>query len=186
MAGRPTLLTEAMHVAMVAYAKDGISLQVSAQACGITARCAELWFATGERDWNSWGDETEPEVPSKAAFFREVRRAQAKWEIGAWKDALDGDGQGIGNGPGKSAQWALERTKGKRYQPKIQLQVESEMAVVIDVLSAVLPTEMYAEVLAAIGDLDDDGIPRVLSAAVDEPAAERDAALAELDRRHTR
>lgn len=168
--GRRTLLTEAMHDSMVVYAGKGISLQVSARACGITARCAELWFADGEREWDRWPEDSEPEVPSKAAFFREVRRAQSLWEIGRLEDALRGDGVGVGNGKGKSAQWALTALGGKRYQPKIQVQVASEMAVVVDVLCAVLPTEMYATVLAALGDLDDDGIPRVLSAGGDDVA----------------
>lgn len=168
--GRPTLLTIANHDAMVVYGEKGISLQVSAQACGISAACAERWFRLGEKDWSTWAGDEPPEVGTHAAFFREVRRAQAMWEIGRLEDALRGDGVGVGNGKGKSAQWALTALGGKRYQPKVQIQVESEMSVVVDVLCAILPTEMYATVLAALGDLDDDGIPRVLSAGGDDVA----------------
>lgn len=163
------MLTAERHDDIVAFSLKGIPLTVAAQATGISARCAELWMARGEKDWDAWDQDVEPEVGTHAAFFREVRRAAAIWEIERFGVALSGDMPGVGNGPGKSAQWALERLKGKRYQPKIQLQVESEMAVVLEVLAVILPTEQYAAVLGALGDLDDDGLPRVLSAPVDAP-----------------
>ncbi len=169
--GRPSKLTRERHAEIVELSRKGIPLQVAAQATGISGRCAELWMAKGEKEWDAWEDEEEPEAGTHAAFFREVMRAGAQWEIDKFEDALFGDGAGVGNGKGKSAQWALERLKGKRYQPKIQVQVETEMAVVLDVLAAVLSTEMYAEVLGALGDLDDEGVPRVLSAP-DEPTVE--------------
>lgn len=161
----PRLLTTKRHKDIVKNTRKGIPLVVAAEATGITGRCAEYWMAKGRKAWDDWDSEDDPAVGTYAAFFREVTRSGAQWEIDKFETAMGGDQAGVGNGKGKSAQWALERTRGRRYQPKIQVQVENEMAMMIDVLEKVLPPEHYAAALAAMADLDDSGKPRILSGA---------------------
>lgn len=154
-----------MQERIIAHMKKSVSPETAAGAEGITYRSFQNWMRRGQAEWEAeWEDKEDKGVPEPgtyAGFFYAIRRAQSEAKVDRIKDALDGDGQGVGNGKAKCAQWLLERTD-RQFQPKIAMKVEQEMSVLLDVLEAVLPFEHYTAVLEAMSDLDEDGMPRVL------------------------
>ena len=168
--GRPSKLNPGVQSTIVAHVLDFVPLDVAAAAAGITDRTLHYWMAQGEKEYDDWEGDEEPEPGTHASFFQSVRRARAQAQIKRIADAMKGDDRGESNGKAKCAQWALER-RSKQFQPQIAVKVEHEMAMMIDVLAAVLPPEQYADVLGAIEDVDDEGIPRVLTAGPAESEA---------------
>lgn len=165
--GRPSKLTPELQDEICTYIRDdSVPLVTACGAVGITPRTMQYWMAAGEKAASEWTGDDEPERGTPASFFRDVTRAQALAEIEDIKRARRGDDRGESNGRARCAQWMLERTRSKRFSPQVNVKVEQEMAVFLDVLAAVLPTDQYAAVLGAIEDVDDDGIPRVLTAGV--------------------
>ncbi len=162
MAGQPTKLTPELMETVVADVEAGHYLETVATANGIHRDSLYEWLKRGERRKD--GDEI------YTAFSDAVRRAQARAEITLGGKALGGDERGESNGPAKCAMTWLERTRGKKFQPKIIQQVEVETSVFLDVAEAVLPTEMYMALMEAIEEVDDSGIPRVLSMSAAELA----------------
>ena len=142
----PKLLT-----AMTEKILQGHHLETVAQSCEITPNT--LW---------SWSRRAKSGEAPYADFMAAIRVAQAEAEIQLGNTALAGDGAGQGNGMSKSAQWMLERTRAKRFGPKIDVKVQNEVAVFLDVAETVLDVDSFERLLEAISEVDGEGIPIVL------------------------
>lgn len=160
--GRPSKLTPGLMESMEEDLLNGHYPETVAKANGISSATYYSWLQKG-RDAVPGVEATE----RYAAFLEMVERSQAKAEIALTTTALAGDMPGESNGVAKAAQWMLERSRGKRFQPRVAVKVEEETSVLLDVAAAVLPPEMYAELLGAMSDTDDQGIPNILSRPLD-------------------
>ena len=144
--------SDALTAKMVVDLEKGHYLETVAVAHGLGISTLYLWRKKGKA-----GEEP------YAKWLEVITRAEAQGELNLGNTALDGDKVGVSNGKATAAMKWLERTRGKKFQPKIMVQVEHELGILIDVLAAVLPDEHYAACLDAIIDLVDVGIPGVLS-----------------------
>ncbi len=159
---RPSKLTRVVEATVAGHVAEGIPLDTAAQAAGITGRTLHHWMVRGEKDSEELELHEVPEAGTYASFFQSVTRGRARATIDLFMYVKRGDHKDARN-TGKSAQWLLERTRGKQYQPRIAMKVEEETDVFWTVAQAVLPTEHYAALLGAMADVDDEGVPRVLS-----------------------
>ncbi len=148
----PTKCTPELTADIVADLKEGMLLQPVCIAHGMSKAAVYLWQqkgAAGEEPYATW--------------YAAITQASARGEVDLGKRALQGDQKGEANGRSASAAKWLTSTHGKRYNPKITVQIERELDVLLDVLAKVLPDELYAECLAALSDVDDDGQPLILA-----------------------
>ncbi len=148
----PVKCTPALTKLIVADLEEGLLLQPVCIAHGMSKSAVYLWQNKGAAG-----------VEPYATWYAAVTQGSGKGEVVLGKRALRGDGKGESNGRASAAAKWLTSTHGKRYNPKITLQIERELDTLLEVLEVVLPSEMYAECLAALSDLDDDGRPLVLS-----------------------
>ncbi len=147
--------TPELTALIVADLEEGLLLEPVCLSHGMSTSAIYLWQQKGGKGLKPY-----------AGWWAAITQARAVGEVTLGRRALGGDGKGEANGRAAQAARWLTSTHGKRYNPKITVQIERELDVLLEVLERVLPDELYAETLAAISELDSDGVPLILS----EPA----------------
>jgi hypothetical protein len=124
-AGRPLLLTEAVHDAIVTAVEQGSYLKVAAQAAGISQATLANWLARGREAAaaRDAGAEPSPDDAPFLALLEEVTRAQAVAEVSAvaaWRSAFGTDW--------RAARDYLARTAPERWAGVTRVQMTTEEA----------------------------------------------------------
>jgi hypothetical protein len=151
--GTPILLTPALQAKIVADVEKGHIIKTVVQAAGISRATYFAWMSKG-----SAGEEP------YAQFFEAVNTARARSQINLLNTALAGDPRGVGSGPARAAQWALERMYPKEFGSKISITVEEERNKIFDAaeklaLSTTEPLtghEWFIKLMEAVASLGSD------------------------------
>ena len=147
----PVQCTPELTALIVSDLEEGLLVLPVCIAHGMSKAAVYLWQQKGSAGKEPY-----------ATWYAAITQASGKGEVGLGRRALRGDQKGEANGRAAMAAKWLTATHGKRYNPKITVQIERELDVLLDVLAKVLPAEQYAECLAALSDVDDDGQPLIL------------------------
>ena len=144
MAGRPTKLTPEVQAAICEHLANGATLEVAAQAEGITRQTVTNWRMAG-------GKGTEP----YAAFLVASERARARFETDTLSRLRKLDESAtldpkIAAPLVKSLTWLLERTRRERYGTLVTVKVEEAKDHLLDTLERVCERLGSTEVLVAV------------------------------------
>lgn len=126
--------------------RGGNYVETAAEAAGIHLDTYYGWIERGKAG-----------EPRYAGFSEAVARAKAQAEADMLRTAKSGDEKGASNGPAKCALSILERTRGKRFAPRVNVKVEEELTVFLDVAERVLAREDFARLCAALAAEDGSG-----------------------------
>lgn len=121
---RPSKFSQQLQQELCGYLTEGVPVSTACELVGITTETFYAWSRQGSQE----------DGTPLARFSDEVRRARSQGELELLRTAKGGDEKGESNGPAKCAQWMLERTRGKKYSPRINVKVEEELEVLLDVI----------------------------------------------------
>ena len=152
--GRPSKLTDELTAAICEHVKVGATLEVAAQAEGITPQTVS--------NWRRWARE---EKPGYEGFFESTERARAAFETDTLERLHRLDTSAtldpkIAGPLVKSLTWLLERTRRERYGTQITVKVAEAKEHLLDTIERVCGRMGETAVLVAIlEELEHDGQP---------------------------
>lgn len=143
-----TKLTQDVHSLIVTLVRNGNYLETAAAAAGVAEPTVRRWMhegaTTGEEPYHS--------------FWEDVIKAEA-----AKEDELLGRVEQAGRSPEfwQANAWILARRHPKRWQEKVQIEVQAEMSRILTHLEERLAPELYTIVLEALSENSNRPVRRV-------------------------
>ena len=148
--GRPSKFTPEVVAELFSLIERGVPIKTSCTLAGISQPTLSRWKK----------EELEGNDPELTEFFSNLARARAVAEKTLLFRAMQGDGKEWSKGPATNAQWALERTFGKDYAPRLNMKLEELGDLTLATIERVCSGKdcnCYAEILAALSAAEASG-----------------------------
>ena len=136
---RPTDLTEAVQETILREIREGNYVETACLVAGVTYQ--------SYYNWMKWGREGKEPY---AQFFESCARARAEEESSLVKVARAGDGKGESYGPSKAALTFLERTRPRKFSPRLNISLDKELDKIMGIAEKTLEPDQYAKLVEAI------------------------------------